>query len=263
MNENFPLVEGNCNGYRTLYHPDGEERFQGFVSASPDDDVTFSLENPWWLNIDDRIGIVFSGTGKTVYINRHYFKPYRAIADDLYLSVQDENRYSAGDTIAELAFLLCPEQSHDETPNQRLTVITSKEDAVCFVCLITPDYLCAALLLPGLSPYDAGGSERLCKFDVAREDLIPIYSGIVEIEEDCVQLQLRLRAGQAFFSEARFYVKTDGTVRVEVVPEGTTFLTNTGSDSTEVHVLNGVEEEKLSLEAGQTARIEIGAETSR
>ena len=66
MNENFPFVEGNCNGYRTLYHPDGEEEFRSFVSVSPDDDATFSLENPGWLNIDDRIGISFSGIGKTV-----------------------------------------------------------------------------------------------------------------------------------------------------------------------------------------------------
>jgi len=252
-NENFPLVEGNCDGYRTLYHPDGEERFRGFVSISSDDDVTFSLENPGWLNIDDRIGIVFSGTGKTVYLNRHYFRPYRAIADDLHLSVQDEERkYSAGDKIAELTFLLCPEQANDKTPDQRLTVISSEENAVC---LITPKYLCA--LHSPMEDFEFGG--QVCRFNMAREDLVPIFSGRARIKGDCVQLRLQLPAGQTLFSEARFFVRTDGEIEVEVVPEGAAFLTNIGEDSAKVHVVKDGKEKQLSLEPGQIARVEIGA----
>ena len=48
MNEHFPLVRGNCSGGRTLYHPNGQETFRGFVSETPDDDVVFPLDD---LNI--------------------------------------------------------------------------------------------------------------------------------------------------------------------------------------------------------------------
>jgi len=247
MNENFPFVEGNCNAHRTLYHPTGGERFRGCVSVSPDDDVIFPLEHPGWLNIDSRIGISFSGTGKTVYINRHYFKPYRAIADDLYLSVcEEEKRYNAGDTIAELAFLLSPEQSYNETPHQRLTKVScSKEDAVC---LMTQNYLCAG---------NFASEGQACTFNMAREDAILIFSGTVQIEKDFIQLHLPLTVGQAFFSEARFLVKTDGTIKVEVVKGGAAFLTNTGENSTKVQVIRGDEEKQLFLKAGQIARIEL------
>ena len=230
-----------------LYHPDGEEKFLSFVSVSPDDDATFSLENPGWLNIDNRIGISFSGTGKTVYVNRHYFRPYRAIADDLHLSVQDEEKkYNAGDTIAELAFLLCPEQSRDDKQNQSLINISSLEgDAVC---LITPNYLLVG---------NFASEGQACIFNMARENVIPIFSGITRIREDSVQLQLQLSAGEAFFSEARFFVKTDGTIDVEVVKGGAAFLTNTGESGTEVQVVGDGEEENLFLEAGQIARVEL------
>jgi len=245
MNENFPFVKGNCNGYRMLYHPGGEEKFQSFVSVSPDDDRIFPLENPAWLNIDNRIGIKFSGTGKTVYTNRHCFKPYRAIADDLYLSVQDEEKnYGAGDIIAELAFLLCPEQSRNGKPNQRLTKLSSGEDAVC---LITPNYLCAG---------NFASRDEVCQFNLPREDLIPIFSGITKIKENDVQLFLPLSPGQAVFSESCFLVKTDGTVDIEVVEGGSVFLTNTGESRTTILVVKNDEEKMLSLEVGQIVRIE-------
>ena len=252
MNEDFPLIEGNCDAYRTLHHPDGEEKFRGFVSASPEDDIAFSLGHPGWLNVDDRMGIVFSGTGKTLYINRHYFKPYRAIADDLYLSVQDENgEHNVGETIAELAFLLCPEQPHDKTPDQHLEVISSEKDAVC---LIAPGYLCA-LSSPMLSHDEQASSSGYCEFSMVRDDLIPIFPGTTEIDKDHAKLRLQLFAGQAIFSETRFYAKTDGSIEVTAVPGPIAFLTNRGEDNAEVQIIKDSITETILLKAGQITQI--------
>ena len=246
MNEHFPLVQGNCNGVRTLYHPEGQETFRGFVSVTPDDDVVFSLDHPGWLNVDDRIGMIFEGSGKTVYLNRHYFKPYRAIADDLYLSLQEEERrVHTGEPIAELAFLLCPEQSHDRTPDQSLVKASSSEDAAC---LITSEYLCAANL---------GSKAQVCTFKGVCEDGIPIGSGMARIRGREVQVSLFLEPGQAVFSEARMVVKTEGTIRVEAIPGGAAFVTNEGECRAEVEIVRAGQEEKLALEAGQMVRIEL------
>ena len=49
---------------RRLFHPDGEAAFRGFVSDNPDDDVVLTLDHPAWVNVDDRLGLVFEATGQ-------------------------------------------------------------------------------------------------------------------------------------------------------------------------------------------------------
>lgn len=246
MNEHFPEVQGNCNGVRTLYHPDGQETFRGFVSGTADDDAAFPLDHPGWLNVDDRIGVVFEGSGKTVYLNRHYFKPYRAIADDLYLNLQDEERtVCAGDEIAQLALLLCPEQSHDRTPDRRLIKASTSEDAAC---LITSDYLCAG---------NFGSKAQVCTFRGVCRDGIPIFQGTARIKGREVRYGLFLEAGQTVFSEVRMAVTAEDAIRVEAIPQGAAFVTNEGECRTEVQITRAGQEEKLVLGAGEMARIEL------
>ena len=60
----FPLLEPNCRGVRTLYHPGGATDYSGWLGEREADDIEDRLGRPAWLNIDNRLGIVFSGYGR-------------------------------------------------------------------------------------------------------------------------------------------------------------------------------------------------------
>ena len=66
-----------------------------------------------------------------------------------------------------------------------------------------------------------------------------------------------LESGQAVFSEARMFVKTEGAVRVEAILGGDAFVTNGGDRGAEVQIVRAGQEDKLELDAGQMVRIEL------
>ena len=244
MNEDFPKVEGNCDGQRTLHHPGGQETFKGFLSTTPDEDTSFELEHPEWVNLDNRVGIAFTGRGKTVYCSRHYFERFCAIADSLCLSLQDEEReYRAGDVVGELSLLLCPGQSCRETPVQKLRKAESSEDAVC---LITDGYLCAG---------NFGQARDFCCFKTAFDGPIPVFLGTAAIAGRSVEYSVALEAGQAVYSEEVMRLVSDGPIRTECVAGGAVHITNAGDNTVQLRVMRRGREETLGVEPGGVMKV--------
>ena len=101
----------------------GERTFPGYPADSDRDDVSLDLGETGWVNMDDRCGIVFRGTGRAVYQNRHYFEIWHATEDALTLSLEDKPKsFKAGEKIAELIALIGPEEKHPETAAQELVI---------------------------------------------------------------------------------------------------------------------------------------------
>ncbi len=248
-NENFPYVEGNCNGRRRLYHPSGERTFKGFAGITPDEDIVFTIESPRWLNVDDRVGLVFRGTGRTVYYNRHHFKPpspYRAVADDLILSLQDEpKRYRVGERIAKLTLVLYPEQNHKETKRSRFIEATSQGR---MVGLMIDNYLCVGNF----------GEEGCHTFRVPPGEAIPIFPGTTTIRKGYVSYTLHLRAKEGAFCGAVAFVKTEGEgLRIEYTPCGNLHLTNESDEAMHIQLEIGKEKQNLNIKAGVTATADL------
>jgi len=119
----------DLRGHRRVFWEHGEREFEGFAAASADNDEVVDLAPTRWVNIDDRCGLVFSGPGRTIYTNRHYFKRWRAVENELVLSATDEPaQHKEGDRIAEQAVLWCPEQRHEETARQELKLYEAATD---------------------------------------------------------------------------------------------------------------------------------------
>ncbi|MCK4513951.1 MAG: hypothetical protein KAU31_01770, partial [Spirochaetaceae bacterium] len=115
-------------GQRHIFSEGCEQVFSGYPTDSGEDDVINDLEHTRWVNVDDRCGLVFKGSGRAFYRNRHTFKVCRAIEDDLVLSLQDEPReFKTGEQIAELVSLWCPEQTHQQTADQELIMHETPE----------------------------------------------------------------------------------------------------------------------------------------
>ena len=128
-------------GERRIFWQGGERVFSGYPTESAENDELLDLGDTRWVNVDDRCGLIFLSSGAALYRNRHYFKVWRAIENDLVLSLHDAERtFAAGQQIARLVALCCPEQSHAETAAQELEVYETPEDT--FMAQVD-DYLCA------------------------------------------------------------------------------------------------------------------------
>jgi len=217
-NETFPLLGPNCRGVRTLYSPDGATDYGGWLGGTETDDVVNTLDHPAWLNLDDRIGVRFSGPGKTVYHNRHYHVPYHAIADDLVLSrLEGERSLRTGEATQALTALLIPEQSHAETPRSALGVLSGPDDTAC---LTADGYLAAA---------SSGTTARTCVFQGTRPESVPVYCGAtVEAVGRELRVAVDLGARSAGLLRAERCLRVDGDVRVDSMGSGATYVVNVG-----------------------------------
>jgi hypothetical protein len=239
-NEHFPRLGAAGRGVRTLYTPYRAKDYRGWIGESEADDIVDQYDDLPWLNVDDRLGIRFTSTGSTVYHNRHFFRPYRAVADDLTLSmVKGPKRLVAGDSAASLAALLCPEQAHTETASTRLEVAES----VAAVCLVTDGYAAAA---------NFSQSRRQCTFALSQPKTVPIFrGGTVENRDGQVQLTTCLEAGEPILLEAVQEMEVDGDVRIDATPADSIYVTNIGERSVHFSIV-GVSGEARELAPGVT-----------
>jgi len=214
-NETFPLFAPNCRGERVLYFPGGSKPYRGWLGESEAEDVV-DIYRAEWLNVDDRVGIYLiagSGHGRgTVYHNRHHFRPYCAIADDLTLSrITGPQRWRRGEKINDLSVLLCPEQMHAETASAHLAeAFSSSGDAVC---LATDGYFAAVNLAP---------ESRVYSFDLGPAgDFIPAVQGAtVESRGGTLHLSVLLDSrGAASFPVVDRRPHVAG-LRVSTMPDG-------------------------------------------
>ena len=246
LNENWPRYEGNCNGRRTLCFPDGDRTFEGFPSLDENDDVLLELDHPRWLNVDDRMGILFSGTGRSVYLNRHYYPPFsfRAVADDLFLSLCDQPRdVDSGDEVGELAALICPEQPRSETPGRLLITPETSENTAC---LITDGYLCAG---------NFGPKRTVCAFSTTIDGPVPVFPGTAIIHGINVEYLVLLQSQQAVYLEEVLQLRTEGRIKVDAVDAGAAYLTNQGDRLAGIRVTRDERTVQVSLRAGETVVI--------
>ena len=213
-NETFPLLAPNCRGERVVHLPGGAKTYRGWLGESEAEDVVDEHDHPAWLNVDERVGLAFSGDGKTIYHNRHHFRPYRAIADDLTLSrVRGPQRVSRGGSAGTLAALVLPESSPADTAAASLSVTVTADGGA--VCLVT-EGACAVV--------NFGAARRRCSFTLRRPAQVPLYTGAtVEVHGDKLILSVLLEAAAAatyLVSEQR---TVDGDGTFAVMPDGAVF----------------------------------------
>ncbi|MDA0745616.1 MAG: hypothetical protein O2954_03800 [bacterium] len=139
INDGFFGHHKNLRGHRTLYHPNGQHTFEGYVTGNESDDETLDLPATGWINIDNRFGIMYRSSAPGQYRNHHAFNPWRAVEDTLSLNLLTEpHSFQPGEEIAHLITLFIPEQSHAET--QILNVLNTLPNAFAAE---TSTYLCA------------------------------------------------------------------------------------------------------------------------
>jgi hypothetical protein len=172
-------------GQRRLFWDGGVQVCRGYASDTDAADLTIELTPSRWCNIDDRAGLVFRGSGRAVYHNRHCFPVWRAIEDALVLNLHDTPQTcDAGDTVAQMVALWCPEQSHQETASQTFVLYDSPPETVI---VEVDEYLCAGnfgettVALPRPITIPAGQS-------------LPLVWGVTGVATRDLQVTLQLSA---------------------------------------------------------------------
>ncbi len=246
MNEMFPELITNCVGHRKLYTPDGEYLFPSLVKPTPDDDTRVEFREPRWLNLDDRIGIVIASAGhRALYHNRHFFQPYHAVSDELFLNLQEEaGRYSADEVMADILFMLCPEQHHDETPDQTLVTADMSPAGTWGILAGT------TLVIGNL---DAASGWYAFRFP--RPRIVPVFAGMMRIMSDEVVYETELQRGRGHYLEPLATVASTDPVTIAALPNGQLYATNPGRGRAVVSVQRGSSEITVSLEPGESAAL--------
>ncbi len=227
INETFSDMKTNCRGYRRIYTPGNVDRFDGGASSDPDADRIETYAHPDWINIDGRIGIVFSGKGKTIYHNRHFFPTWWAIADDLVLSrLERPGRVSAGSEVAGFHAMIVPGCTPGKTPDLQLLPLRSPKQS-------------AALMAEGyLSVANFANRTRTLSLSASAKHLqaVPVFSGQTHVRDHRLALRLRLHAGAATLRRARMLTEVDGSVEFTAAEAGPIYVRNTGRESARVRV---------------------------
>ena len=231
VNEDFDALEGNCNGYRTVHTPGGSVRFKSLVSRDPNSDDVETYDHPAWLNVDNRLGIVYTGTGKTAYHNRHYYQVWRAVADDLILSRLDEPvQVTSGNTISELTALVAADRTHSKTGGIEFVIMQTERPAIG---LLADNHLAVA---------NFGEKAGAFTFTANRSDLseIPIFGGVTCVDGDSVAYPRSLGSGEARLQEAILNIAAEGALEINAAETGVVWARNTGTAPAQV-THNGAE----------------------
>ncbi len=155
MNDPYFGAHPDRLGHRRLYWAGGERELLGYATSSPEDDQIVPLEGGW-LNLDDRFGLLWAGSGEALFNNRHCFRPWHAVTDTLTLSRHPQPRsLTAGETVAELIALWCPEEAHSDTARRTLSVLSWNRESLA---VALDGYLCLANLTAARAELTLQGS---------------------------------------------------------------------------------------------------------
>lgn len=244
VNENFSGITGNCHGFRTIHTPEGKERFAGYVDADPHSDLIRTYDHPAWLDVDGRLGLVFQGTGQTVYHNRHYFETWWAVADDLVLSrLEHPFRARAGATIGQLATLIAPDRSARQTAALQLIELRASGRAAG---LLAGSYLAAA---------NFESKRRTVRLSAPRAQLdrVPVFAGTTRTSSRSVTCSLVLNPGASTLRKALMTLDVDGQVEISAAETGQVTVRNIGKQTATLAA--GSRDEKLRLRPGAVAAL--------
>jgi len=238
-NESFPEMKSNCRGYRAFHTPGASETFRGFVSTDPESDIVRTYEHPEWVNVDGRFGIVFSGSGETIYHNRHFYETWWAVADDLTLSrIRPGHSALPGTTVAELAALFAPEASASKTA----------ELAGAFTVLGSPPD-CAAVIAEGqlvaarFGQATGTATLRLRRGDEAGD--VPVFAGATAVTPEAVSYGVALGPGQAVRRAPVAVLEVEGSIDVVAAETGEIVVQSTSRKAVSVRRVGSRKAESL------------------
>jgi hypothetical protein len=100
-NEDYRAIRHLAPGKRRLHHPGGSLEFEGYYGRTPD--RVEHLPPTEWLNLDDQIGYRLYGSAGVRYLNRHVYRKWRGVEDQLVLNFRSREKVIGGTTLPAFA----------------------------------------------------------------------------------------------------------------------------------------------------------------
>ncbi|KGX84563.1 hypothetical protein [Pontibacillus marinus] len=112
-NENYKAIPHLAPGERSVYLPDKNHSFKGFIGK--EDNQEFHWGPQEFLNLDHKIGFIINGSNGVKYINRHQYARWKGIEDFLILNDLGNLSLSEGDSLPVFTIVTMPNKSFQET----------------------------------------------------------------------------------------------------------------------------------------------------
>lgn len=196
-NENYRLMSELAPGSRKL-HVDGRETaFPGFYGKEPD--LIRNYEPAGWVNVDDEIGYLLSGSQGIRYINRHQYERWKGVEDQMILNCRDQVSFRQGEQTEPFVVVTMPNTAHDRTAaaRQRLRLLsTGRSDAMVLIhddSLVYANFADKPVLLRGDSEWAAGR--------------IPLFRGSVEVSGDHYRWTAQADAYSSNYLRCRAFIE--------------------------------------------------------
>lgn len=142
-NENYAAMPELAPGTRTLYHPEGADKFRGFYGQVPNQVETYGRVA--YVNVDDYIGYVIIGGQGVKYINKHEYLKWKGVEDILVLNDIGSLQLTAGQTLEPFIVVSMPNQTAARTESaSRETVQLDTNDETIVVetedCIVAANF---------------------------------------------------------------------------------------------------------------------------
>jgi len=249
ITEKFACPLENDRPRRILYFPTGQKAFFGYPTANPNDNEYFYLNQPGWLNVDDKMTFHFRGSYETAWLNRHHYGVWHALADELYLSrLPDSARFRAGETVGELVTLICPEQKHTAIALGALQIARSPE---ALVGVLTGNYLSWA-------KWEEASNPTELRFDRIPGQAISVFPGSSRVTSSEFIFYPDNHDLQIIPAVAKIFIKPESRLEnllLESLPTGVVWCTNPGKELIKFSVVTGTTTKPVQISAGESFAI--------
>lgn len=112
-NENYSALGDLATGSRRIHFPGFTKKYDGFFGGEPDRIDAF--EPVPWLNVDDMIGYVPTGSQGVVYLNQHQYPKWKGVEDTLTLNFREMADVSAGQRLEPFVLVTLPNSTKERT----------------------------------------------------------------------------------------------------------------------------------------------------
>jgi len=204
-NEKIREFKNLAKGYVDVHTGAGARRFRGYFGGEKDDIEYLPMTG--MVNIDDEIGFIYFNSNGVKYINRHVYKAWKGVEDQLVFNDIRNGSFLKGDVTPMFALASFPNCSFEETSDIRDSSIFHDAVTKGTAALETRE----RLVLCNFNDSDVDAVfEYECRGDIL------IYPGETLIEGNKVRRKIRIREFRTTWLEpvTRMKVGKDERVRI-------------------------------------------------
>jgi len=204
-NENIREFRGLAKGYRDIHTGIESHRYKGSFGGDKDD--IYYLPMTGMVNLDDEMGFIYYNSNGVKYINRHVYKAWKGVEDQLVFNNIENGEFQRGEKTTIFTLASLPNSSHEETA-------AAMEEAVLYKAMV--DGTSALKIKDRLVVCNFNDVDVDAVFEKEYMDELLIYPGETIVEGNKVTRRIFIREFRSLWLEpvTRMKIGNDDNMRI-------------------------------------------------